>query len=231
LQQHGLSCLKEATLSSYRYVLFDLSDTQLAFQGSVIYGTLSAALIILFAFAALFGFSRSKTKLQLAEGIFSMPVATPGAIIALGLIVTCSGRFGINLYNTAWIAVLAFFIKHFNLAFQPLKTGLGNISSSLFEAAQLSGAGRWETWGRVVLPMLKADVMGAFFLVLIPILGELTMSIFLVSPKFQSIGTVLFDLQDYADQSSAAALSMILIVVILVVNEAARILSKGRLGY
>ena len=57
------------------------------------------------------------------------------------------------------------------------------------------------------------------------------MSIFLTSPSFRSIGTVLFDLQDYADQSSAAALSILLVLMILALNETARILSKGKLGY
>ena len=42
---------------------------------------------------------------------------------------------------------------------------------------------------------------------------------------------MLFDLQDYADQSSAAALSVILIGMILALNEAARLLSRGKLGY
>jgi iron(III) transport system permease protein len=231
LQEKGFACFQEASLHTYHYVLFDLDETKLGFMGSLTYGTLAAVIIAVSAFFLLLAFNRSRWVSRIADWTFTIPVSTPGAIIALGLIVTCSGRFGINLYNTAWIVVAAFILKHFNLAYQPMKNGLANISKSLFEAARLSGARSHEVWTKVLIPMLRPEITGGFFLVLIPILGELTMSVFLVSPKFRSIGTVLFDLQDYADQSSAAALSVLLIVLILIVNEAARWLSRGKLGY
>jgi iron(III) transport system permease protein len=231
LQQNGLSCLAHAGLETYRYVLFDLDETRIGLQGSVLYGTLAALLIVIVSVALVLLFSRSRWSSRIADWIFTIPISTPGAIIAIGLIVTCSGRYGINLYNTAWIAVVAFFLKHFNLAYQPVKNGLTGISNSLFEAAKLSGAKKPEIWRRILIPMLRPEITGGFFLVLIPILGELTMSVFLVSPKFRTIGTVLFDLQDYADQSSAAALSVLLILLILAANEATRFLSRGKLGY
>ena len=231
LQEFGASCLKDASLHTYHYVLFDLNETQLGFLGSMIYGTLSAVIIALGAFGLLLLFVKSRKVSRIADWVFTVPVSTPGAIIALGLIVTCSGKYGINLYNTAWIVVAAYILKHFNLAYQPMKNGLSNISKSLFEAAELSGANRFQVWSKILVPMLKPEITGGFFLVLIPIIGELTMSVFLVSPKFRSIGTVLFDLQDYADQSSAAALSVLLIILILMVNELTRLISRGKLGY
>ena len=78
---------------------------------------------------------------------------------------------------------------------------------------------------------MKPEILGAFFLVFIPILGELTMAVFLSSAAFRNIGTVLFDLQDYADQASAGALAVLLIIMILILNELAYFLSRGKLGY
>ncbi len=231
LQQNGSACFQEVSLRSYTYVLFELSETRAAFHGSLLYGSLSAIVIMVLVLISLALLSRKPSQLRWAEWIFALPVATPGAIIALALIVSYSGRFWLNLYNTAWIVVVAYVIKHMNLAFQPVRTGLSNISSSLLEAARLSGARPHQTWGRIVFPILAPEILGGFFLILIPMLGELTMSIFLASPSFRSIGTVLFDLQDYADQSSAAALSVILIGLILLLNETARLLSRGKIGY
>jgi ABC-type Fe3+ transport system permease subunit len=57
------------------------------------------------------------------------------------------------------------------------------------------------------------------------------MSVFLTSPSFRSFGTVLFDLQDYADQASAGALALLLVVLIIFLNGMSRILSGGKLGY
>lgn len=231
LQQRGLACLSDATMRSYTYVWFELSETKAAFFGSGVYGTLAAVLVLVLAVATLMALLRTPKLLRGAESVFALMTATPGAVIALGMIVTYSGRYGINLYNTPWIVVVALILKHQNLAFQPLRTGLVNLSPSLVEAARLGGATPRQAWRRVVLPILRPELVSGFFLVLVPILGELTMSIFLASPRYRSIGTVLFDLHDYADAASAAALSMTLLTVILLLNEAGRRLSGGRIGY
>jgi len=231
LQRSGIECLSDLSLRSYTYVLFELSETQYAFKNSFIYGSLSAFLIIVISMLSLVIFGRRPKQRKVLEWIYAFPIATPGAVIALGLIVGLSGQYGINLYNTVWIIVVAFIIKHLNLAYQPLQNGMSSLSYSLSEAGQLCGASSLQVWRRIVFPILKPEILGAFFLVLIPILGELTMSVFLASPSFRSIGTVLFDLQDYADQASAGALSIILIIVILVLNELARWLSRGKLGF
>ncbi len=231
LQQRGFGCFSSLTARAYHYVLFDLAETRLALWGSGVYGSLSAVVVMLFAVLFLVLLNKSPAKLKFAESTFTILMATPGAIIALGLIVSCSGRFGLNLYNTPWIVVLAMLLKHQSLAFQPLRTGFGNVGGSLVEAARLAGASTPTLWRRIILPILRPEVFGGFFLVLIPILGELTMSVFLASPSYRSLGTVLFDLQDYADQASAGALSILLLVLILLANQVARWLTRGRVGY
>jgi iron(III) transport system permease protein len=235
LQDAGWKCFQQhsfsTALSSYDYVLFRLPETRAAFQGSFFYGSLSAVLISILSMVFLLAVSRFKKWALIGEFAMILAASTPGAVIALGLIMIYSGRMGLNLYNTAWIVVLAFIIKHLNLAFQPLRTGLEGLSQSLVEAAQLSGASASQVWLRIILPILRPEIVGGFFIVLIPILGELTMSVFLTSPNFHSIGTLLFDLQDYADQKSAAALSVLLVAAILILNEAAYRSTKGRLGY
>lgn len=231
LQQQGLACFQQVTARSYRYVLFDLAETHQAFFGSGVYGTLAAALVTLLSVVTIGALAKTKALQRVVEWTFTLLMAAPGAVIALGLIVACTGKYGINLYNTPWIVVLAFVLKHQNLAYQPLRTGITNLSPSLGEAARLSGATATATWRKIILPILRPELVGGFFLALVPILGELTMSIFLASPRFRSLGTVLFDLQDYADQASAGALAIILMVLIFAANEAGRIFSRGRVGY
>jgi iron(III) transport system permease protein len=231
LQADGFNCLKNLSIGHYQYVLFQLPETQAALRGSLLYGGIASIIILIICVFTLSLLSKKQGILKLAEVIFSIPLATPGAIIALGLIVVYSGRFGVNLYNTAWIVVFAFVVKYTNLAFQPVKNGFGNISGSLIEAAKLSGAQSFAVWRKIIFPILKPEILGAFFLVFIPIIGELTMSIFLSSNAFRNIGTVLFDLQDYADQAAAGALSILLVCLVLFLNECAYRLSRGKLGY
>ncbi len=226
LQMEGARCLAQMTTASYRYVLFELGETAQAFSGSLTYGVLAAIVALMLSMALVVFCSKSKSALRVIDSSLNLASALPGALIAIGLIMVLSGRWGINLYNTPWIVVVAYVLKHTNLAFQPLRTGYLNLSGALTEAGRLAGAKSTETWGRIVFPLLRPELAGGFLLCLIPILGELTMSIFLVSPSFRSIGTLIFELQDYADQIAAAALSVLLLCVTLVLHALARILNK-----
>lgn len=232
IQNEGLvPCLTNANLNSYSYVLFDLSETKMGFVQSFQYGLLASVFITLISMITLAITFKRPSLSRLTEILFAIPVASPGAIIALAFIVSFSGRFGLNLYNTASILVLAYIVKHTNLAFQPLKNGSQNLSMSLIEAGRMSGAGTFQTWRHIIFPILRPELLGGFCLVLIPIVGELTMSIFLSSPNFRPIGQVMFDLHDYADQNSAAAIAVILVVAIFIINGLAYRLSRGKVGY
>jgi len=231
LQVSGFTCLKEVTFVSYKYALFDLKETHEAILGSFFYGGIAALIIMVICLCSLIVGKNSRCKIQLFEWIYAMPLATPGIILALGLIVTGSGRYSINIYNTAWILILAYVIKHLSLAFQPLRISLSSISPSIIEAARLAGSNVTEIWTHILLPLLKPEILGGFFLVFLPILSELTMSVMLVGPTTKNLGALIFQLQDYADQSSASVLSIFLVIVILTINELTRFLSRGKLGY
>jgi iron(III) transport system permease protein len=230
LQEHGLVCLTDLNFSSYHRVLFELDEARHSFLASLFYGMLSTLAVIFVSVIclALFG---ERRRLRIIDVLFSIPISTPGAIIALGLIVTYSGRFVFNVYNTVWILVLAFVYKHLNLGFQPIKSGYLSLAKSLSEAARLSGASSFQTWRHILLPLLLPECFGAFFIVMIPVLGELTMSIFLANPQFKPIGVVIYELQDYADQNAAAALSILIVIAIFALNGFARLVSRGRIGY
>lgn len=231
LQDQGLSCLKESSWATYKYALFELGETREAFVGSFVYGGTAAFIILAICLFSLILINRFQYQKQILEWIYSLPLATPGIILALGLIVVGSGNYGISIYNTAWILIVAYIIKHLHLAYQPLRIALSGISPSLVEAAKLSGSNSREIWKEILLPLLKPEILGAFFLVFLPILSELTMSVMLVGPETKNLGSLIFQLQDYADQASASVLSIVLVVVILIVNELTRFISKGKLGY
>jgi iron(III) transport system permease protein len=231
LQENGLSCFSEITFSTYKYVLFDMKETHEAFLGSFVFGGIAALLIIGMSLLTLILFNNSKYVKQILEWIYSLPLATPGIVLALGLIITGSGKFGINIYNTVWILIAAYIIKHLSLAFQTLRISLTSISPSIVEAGRLAGANSREIWQGILIPLLKPEILGGFFLVFLPILSELTMSVMLVGPTTKNIGALIFQLQDYADQASASVLSIFLVVVILIINELTRYISRGKLGY
>src|SRR5262245_19652095 len=88
----------------------------------------------------------------------------------------------------------------------------------LEEAARMSGARTGRVLRDIWLPLLARSLSAAWWLALLPILTELTMSVLLTGPGAATLGTVLFDLQEYADQPSAAALAWMLFTVALAVS-------------
>jgi iron(III) transport system permease protein len=70
------------------------------------------------------------------------------------------------------------------------------------------------------------------FLVFMPVISELTMTILLTGPGLETIGTLIFSLQEYSDMGGggASVLSIIVVIFILILNFSLKILSKGRYG-
>ena len=75
--------------------------------------------------------------------------------------------------------------------------------------------------GRIWLPLLRAPLFAAALLVFMPCFSELTMSILLYGPGTENLGVVLFNLQEYADRSSAAVVGTLLLIVVVVLRLAA----------
>jgi iron(III) transport system permease protein len=70
---------------------------------------------------------------------------------------------------------------------------------------------------RVLAPLLKRNLAGAWILVFIPAARELSSAIFLVGPNTRVISVMLFDLSEEGNFEVLAALGMILLVVTLII--------------
>ena len=59
---------------------------------------------------------------------------TPSVVIALGLIMTMTGKFGINIYNTAAIMIIAYLIKYLMMGMRTVVSAMSQIHVSLEES-------------------------------------------------------------------------------------------------
>ncbi len=170
----------------------------------------------------------------LLEFLASLPYAVPGTVVALAMILTYSQPLpltGWRLYNTLWIILLAYIIRY--LIFPVRSTGavLSQIAGNLEEAARLSGA-RWgQAMRHVVLPLIRPGLIAGWFLVLIPTMHELTLSILLWSAGNETLGVAVFNLQEAGDIPATAALAMITIILVLAVNYLARQVGRIKTGF
>ena len=70
---------------------------------------------------------------------------------------------------------------------------------------------------KVLAPLLKRNLAGAWILVFIPATRELSSAIFLVGPNTRVISVMLFDLSEEGNFEVLSALGMILVVATLVI--------------
>lgn len=73
---------------------------------------------------------------------------------------------------------------------------------------------------------MKQSLTTAWFLIFIPCLRELTLSIFLWSAGNETLATVIFTLQDAGNYPASCALSIIIIVMIFVLNSLSSFLTR-----
>lgn len=155
------------------------------------------------------------------EFVITMPGAIPGTVMAIAMILAWLKPvpvFGFSLYNTIWIILIAYVANYATQAFRTISGSMYQINRSLEEAAVISGASLLQVMTTVVIPLIRENVGTAWFLIFIPCLRELTLSIFLWSSGNETLATAIFTLQEAGNYTAACALSMIIIAMIALVN-------------
>lgn len=164
------------------------------------------------------------------DGLATLGGATPSIVIALALIITFSGEFGLNLYATMSILIVGYMVKYLTMAVRTIAASLNQVHSSLEEAALNSGASWLQSLRDIMMPLIGPSIVAGWFLVFMPSFYELTMSIILYGSGTKTIGVLLYELQTYADPQDASVLAVIILVIVLVSNMMLRKVSKGAIG-
>ena len=218
LKTYGLSfALSNLSLDNYKFILFDYKVTRDAIFNSVTLG-FSAAIITMFA-GVMISYVIVKMKVRgkgILEFLGMLPFSVPGSVIALGVILAWSGQFGINLYNTVWIILVAYIARYMAFSLKANSAALEQVHDSLVEASRACGATMWQSLRDVVLPLVRPGMFAAFFLIFLPSLRELTVSIMLYAPTTRTIGVAIYTLNEDGETVMSAALAGIALIIIIV---------------
>ncbi|MBY0515898.1 MAG: iron ABC transporter permease [Bacteriovoracaceae bacterium] len=226
----------ELGLQHFRRVFFETQETPRAILNS--FKLAISAATITTVLGMLLAYFRVKTKIKfrsVIEIIAAVPYATPGTVLAFALILTFSQSFlglPISLYNTLAMIALAYSAHYLNFALRTTADGLAQVDDVLAEAARVSGASWFVTMRTIWFPLLKPALVASWFLVFMPAMTELTMTILLTGPGLETLGTLIFQMQDYSDASGGgtAVLSLCTIIGVIILNSIVKLLSKGKYG-
>jgi iron(III) transport system permease protein len=159
------------------------------------------------------------------EALAVWPYAVPGTVMAIALLIAFSRDirfvlldrvvFVLALAHTPWLLLVAYAGKYLALGTRNSSEALAQVDPSLAEAARVSGAGPLRAFLDAPLPLLRPALVAAFVLAFLACATEITMSVLLIPAGSEVLGTLLFELQSYADPSAAAVLACAFVALVL----------------
>ncbi|MBQ9580960.1 MAG: iron ABC transporter permease, partial [Synergistaceae bacterium] len=177
----------------YWEILFTRKGILDTIKNSLIAASAAASAGILISCVMAWILTRTQAKLRkVPDFLIALGSGTPSVVIALALIMTMSGRFYINIYNTLSIMIIAYIVKYLLMGMRTVVSAMSQIHPSLEEAALISGAKWQRSFKDVTIPLIAPSVVAGWFLIFMPSFYELTMSTLLYSSNTKTIGYELF---------------------------------------
>ncbi|MDO4547877.1 MAG: iron ABC transporter permease [Clostridia bacterium] len=208
--------------------IFAREDVLQSLWNSIIFGVITATIGILIACAMAYLLQRTRVKgRKIPDFLITLGSGTPSVVIALGLIMTMTGKFGINIYNTASIMIIAYLIKYLMMGMRTVVSAMSQIHVSLEESSQVSGASWLGTMRRITIPLIFPSIAAGWFLIFIPSFYELSMSALLYSRDTKTIGFQLYEYWTYTSQQQASAMAFGILLVVVILNVVMNRITKG----
>ncbi|MBV9734413.1 MAG: iron ABC transporter permease [Acidisphaera sp.] len=214
------------TLGNFRALLADDNSRQ-TIAHSFTYSAASATLAVALALIVAYIVSRRLVRGGAVLSLLCMaPLVIPGIVLAIAFYATYAPP-PIALYGTASILVLGFATRFLPIAYVNCMAALRSLNPEMEEAVRILGGGRLRALARVVVPLLKKNLVGCWLLVFIPATRELSTAIFLVGARTRVISVMMLDLSENGSFETLAALGFFLLgVTILIVALGYRLLGR-----
>lgn len=152
-------------------------------------GLAGAVATLILAMAVALGAARIPVTARLA----SLGYATPGAVMAIGLLVPASivwtGMAGSTVAGLG-LLVFAYAARLMAAALEPLDAGLQRVTPTMLQAARALGQGELGTAARVQIPMIAGTTLTAALIVFVDILKELPATLILRPFNFDTLAVM-----------------------------------------
>jgi iron(III) transport system permease protein len=207
--------LDNLTLDNLYFTMFENDLTRNATFNTFVYAGAASAIAILLALCIAYAVNRELVGRRLGNTLSFLtmaPFVIPGIVLAIGFYAAYSSA-PLLLAGTPWILILAFATRFLPIAYSNSTAAIRSINPELEDAVRILGGSRFTAIWRVVMPLLKRSLAGAFILVFIPATRELSTAIFLYSINTQVLSVLLFDKSDEGNFEMLAAIGLILVLI------------------
>ena len=208
--------------------IFTRSETLSSLSNSLIFAAAAATIGILIACTMSYLLQRTRVKgRRIPDFLITLGSGTPSVVIALGLIMTMQGSYGVNIYNTAYILIVAYLVKYQLMGMRTVVSAMSQIHVSLEESSTISGANWLKTMTRITGPLIFPSIAAGWFLIFIPCFYELSMTTLLYSNTTKTIGFQLYEYWTYTSQPQACAMAFGILMVVVLLNTLLNRITRG----
>ena len=208
--------------------IFTRGETLSSLTNSLIFAAAAATIGILIACTMSYLLQRTRIKgRRIPDFLITLGSGTPSVVIALGLIMTMQGSYGVNIYNTAYILIVAYLVKYQLMGMRTVVSAMSQIHVSLEESSTISGANWLKTMTKITGPLIFPSIAAGWFLIFIPCFYELSMTTLLYSNTTKTIGFQLYEYWTYTSQPQACAMAFGILMVVVLLNTLLNRITRG----
>jgi iron(III) transport system permease protein len=201
------------TLANYVDIFFGQATVRGAIVNTVLYSGATALVCVTVGLCVAYATQRRITPWPgLIQLLALAPVAVPGLILAIGLYAAYAGP-PFSLYGTGALVVIAFTTRFLPIAVTAFAAAVRSLNPELEEAVRILGGGRITVLARVVVPLLKKTLVGAFILVFVICTKELSTAVFLTGPASRVVSVLTLDLSEQGNYETLAAMGVVLVAI------------------
>jgi iron(III) transport system permease protein len=185
--------LSHMTWSNYPVVFHD-PLVRHAVKNSLILGIGTAtAVMLMMAVAAWLVVRTQLPGRWLVDNLAFMPLVIPGLVLGVALLTVYLRVKVVPVYGTLWILFIAYLTRYMPYGMRYSSTSMFQIGRELEESAQMSGAGWFQTFRRIVLPLLIPGFVAGWIYIFVVSVRELGASVLLYSPGHEVLSIAIWE--------------------------------------
>jgi iron(III) transport system permease protein len=153
----------------------------------------------------------------LVTSLIEVPYAIPGIVLAIAFILLFARPLpilGVSIYGSMSIIFLAYLSCFLSVCLKPIYSAMSQMDKALEEAAQLAGANAIQRLVHIILPLTAPAFFAGAILVFLISVNELTVSALLWSAGNETLGVLIFNLDESGDTVLASAISVLVVLLV-----------------
>ena len=152
---------------------------------------------------------------KVLDGLAFLPLVVPGLVMGLALSFVYL-RSPIPIYGTLFILLISYCTRYLPYGMRYSVTSMQQISNELEESALVNGASWWQTFRRVLLPLLMPGLVAGWIYILVVSFRELSSSILLYSPGNEVLSILIFEQFENGQFTVLSALGVVMVLTLVV---------------